>query len=164
MSKKKGGAKPKDGQVLTAIWPMVWKLLGGGGLLAVVIGAFGWFNYAGQYRHKLDEGNDLLKLGLYPQAKESFQQAISLHPLRHVVLLSKVFGEQAGEAVGQAPDLLAQDQEAQWGLAKASAFDSGNPQYIELKLQALHPQDADVQVLWGRFHAAQLHYDQAEPY
>jgi len=61
--------------------------------------------------------------------------------------------------------MLRRDAAAQWGLQKASIFDSSGPQQIELglqKLQASHPLDADAQVLLGRFHAAQLDYAQTE--
>ncbi|MGH9904248.1 MAG: tetratricopeptide repeat protein [Pyrinomonadaceae bacterium] len=62
------------------------------------------------------------------------------------------------QAVQQALDLLDLSREAQLGLEKTSVFDQKGREVIERKLKQLeiqNPTDPDVQMLLGRFHAAQ---------
>jgi tetratricopeptide (TPR) repeat protein len=137
------------------IWGKAWQLVAGGGLVVFIIGVVGWKNYNKQYEDKLQQGQDLLNVGLYPQAKAAYQQAIGLHPLRHVMLLGKFFGDTTDAAAQQIPDLLGKDQKAQWGLKIASVFDSADPQQIESTLQQLakdKPKDADINTPLGKFH------------
>jgi tetratricopeptide (TPR) repeat protein len=146
------------------IWGKAWQLVAGGGLVVFIIGVVGWINYDKQYQEKLQQGQDYLNVGLYPQAKAAYQQASTLHPLRHVMLLGKFFGDTTDAAAQQTPDLLGMDQEAQWGLKIASAFDSTDPQNIELSLRQLakdKPKNAAIQTLLGKFHTFQAENTQA---
>ncbi len=162
MSKKK--TKKGKGGVATHtawldwLWSKAWPLVAGGGLVVAIIAVMGWVNYSKQYKEQLRLGEDQLRLGLYPETKAAYQKAINLHPLRHVVLLGKFFGEPADSAAQQTPDLLGMDKDALWGLKKASAFDSADPRQIELALRQLendNPKDLDNKTLLGKFHAAQ---------
>ena len=118
--------------------------------MVAIIAVMGWVNYSKQYKEQLRLGEDQLRLGLYPEAKAAYQKAINLHPLRHVVLLGKFFGEPADVAAQQTPDLLGMDKDALWGLKKASAFDTADPRQIELALRQLendNPKDLDIKTL-----------------
>ncbi len=139
-------------------WGKAWQLVAGGGLVVFIIGVVGWRNYDKQYLEKLQKGQDSLNMGLYEQAKKDYQEAIKLHPLRHVMLLGKFFGDPADVVAQQTPDLLGMDKEAQWGLKIASAFDSADPQQIEISLRQLpkdKQKDADIKTLLGKVHTAQ---------
>ncbi len=133
----------------------------------LILSVVGGFIYYDKFEQHLSNGRYFLNIGRYPEAKQAFQQAIDLHPLRRVAALSGVFGEKAEQAVQQALDLLVISSEAQLGLEKASVFDHGDREVIERKLKQLekkNPTDSDVQVLLGRFYAAQNELPKAIQY
>jgi tetratricopeptide (TPR) repeat protein len=133
----------------------------------LILSVVGGFIYYDKFEQHLSDGRYFLNIGRYPEAKQAFQQAIDLHPLRRVAALSGVFGEKAEQAVQQALDLLVISSEAQLGLEKASVFDHGDREVIERKLKQLekkNPTDSDVQVLLGRFYAAQNELPKAIQY
>jgi tetratricopeptide (TPR) repeat protein len=133
----------------------------------LILGVVGGFIYYDKFEQHFSDGRYFLNIGRYAEAKQAFQQAIDLHPLRRVVALSGVFGEKAEQATQQALDLLDLSSEAQLGLEKASVFDQSDREVIERKLKQLerqNPADSDVQVLLGRFYAAQNELPKAIQY
>jgi tetratricopeptide (TPR) repeat protein len=130
----------------------------------LILGVVGRFIYYDKFEQRFSDGRYFLNIGRYAEAKQAFQQAIDLHPLRRVAALSGVFGEKAEQAVQRALDPLVISSEVQLGLEKASVFDHSDREVIERKLKQLekkNPTDSGVQVLLGKFYAAQNDQDEA---
>jgi tetratricopeptide (TPR) repeat protein len=87
----------------------------------------------------IDKGNRLLNIGRYADAKAAFQQALTSNP---------------------------QDQQAAWGLRKASAWDlSGAAFEQEIRdLREKNSEDPHVDLLWGNFYATDHQPQEAIPY
>lgn len=123
--------------------------------VATPILIIGWINYSEQYAKQLADGQAYLNIGLYPQAQNEFQQAVDQHPLRRfVAVIATAFSDKTGKKAEQALDLLDLGKEAEWGLEKSKAFESKDNIVIQKTLQQFeteHPDDADVQVLYGKY-------------
>lgn len=97
----------------------------------LILGAVSGFIYYDKFEQHFSDGRYFLNIGRYAEAKQAFQQAL---------------------------DLLVISSEAQLGLEKASVFDQSDREVIERNLKQLekkNPTDSDVQVLLGKFYAAQ---------
>jgi tetratricopeptide (TPR) repeat protein len=115
-----------------------WVLMIVTGLL--ILSVVGGFIYYDKFKQHFSDGRYFLNIGRYAEAKQAFQQAL---------------------------DLLAISSEAQLGLEKASVFDHSDREVIERNLKQLekkNPTDSDVQVLLGRFYAAQNELPKAIQY
>jgi tetratricopeptide (TPR) repeat protein len=116
-------------------WRWLWIVTG-----LLILSVVGGFIYYDKFEQHFSDGRYFLNIGRYPEAKQAFQQAL---------------------------DLLATSSEAQLGLKKASVFDHGDREVIERNLKQLekkNPTDSDVQVLMGKFHAAQNELPKAIQY
>ncbi len=118
-------------------------------LILLIFSLIGWHKFFSQYAAQLEEAQTYMNMGLYPQAQTAYQQAVKQHPFNHFLDIGT----------------------ADWGLEKTRVFDSKDKIAIEKKLRQFekqHPNDADVQVLFGRFfltfrqlNEAEKHYEHA---
>lgn len=112
-------------------------------LILLIFSVIGWHKFFSQYAARLEEAQTYMNMGMYPQAQTVYQQAIKQYPFNHFLDIGT----------------------ADWGLEKTRVFDSKDKIIIEKKLQQFekqHPNDADVQVLYGKFFLTFRELNQAE--
>lgn len=142
----------------------LWWLVGLAGLLLVLVIVPSWWKYSKIYQDKLNAGRLYLHRGLYPQAKQSFDQASQTFPLRKIAGLGTVFGDSIGKGVEQLADLVSWDTAAKLGAEEAETFAQTDLQQLEIQASVLfqsHPDSPDIPLLLGRVHADHQHFSAA---
>ncbi|MEQ1528007.1 MAG: tetratricopeptide repeat protein [Methylococcales bacterium] len=117
-----------------------------GASIAAVVGA-GWAVYIYQPPEKplavinlITEGDNFLNIGRYGEAKQSFSKALAIN---------------------------SQDKRAAWGLKKTELWDAKDSVAFKQNLDNLYnknPNDAQVNLFYGKFYGADHHIEQALPY
>ena len=144
----------------------------------VLVGVLGLFwvitlpFFTSAYQDHISQGRDYLHLGKFTDAQKEFQDALNLHPLYILAnVVEALMNEKSGQLIKKYAKALVKNTDANIGIETTQVFDDNDLVRIEAKLKILekaYPDDADVQMLFGRFYAgkaafipAETHYQKA---